>query len=180
MKLDTRYICSTKYFLRLLPFFTVSFFALEAIVESKYYTWRYFWCVCKFRNPNFKSLMKMIYSQDFSNLQRLKYFFMDSMMFLLQLKNYETDPNSAKIGQSNHCWFTCFVQVANMKLFLILFRTGRTISGSQLVQNTQLNKESVVKVWLNTQYMTNSILVYLVKTEYVFKINICGLKVIFF
>ena len=79
VKLDTRYICSTKYFLRLLPFFTVSFFAREAIVEDKYVLQLEIFLMRKQAQKSITSLMKMIYSQDFSNLQTLKYFFKDSI-----------------------------------------------------------------------------------------------------
>ena len=35
-------------------------------------------------------------------------------------------------------------------VFCFIFRVGRTISGSQPVQNTLINKEPLVKFWLNS------------------------------
>ena len=42
-----------------------------------------------------------------------------------------------------------FVHAVNEIVFVSVCRAGRTISDSKLVQNTQMNKESVVKFWPN-------------------------------
>ena len=38
-------------------------------------------------------------------------------------------------------------------VFVLICKSGKTISGSQLVQNTQIKKEHFIKFWLNKEIM---------------------------
>jgi hypothetical protein len=60
-------------------------------------------------------------------------------VYYIQLTEYETDPYFLQLNQNltiNSFLIYIFVQVVNFKFFLVLIcRTEKTISGSQLVQN---------------------------------------------
>ena len=69
----------------------------------------------------------------------------------LQLNSYETDPYFLQNFQSNTT--VCLIIHAFCKIyereidFVFICRTARTISGSQLLQNKGIIKQSVVLLW---------------------------------
>ena len=71
----------------------------------------------------------------------------------LQLNKYETEPYFLQFFQSNTT--VCLIIHAFCKVyereiaFVLICRTGRTISGSQLLQNTWIIKQTVVLFWKN-------------------------------
>ena len=76
------------------------------------------------------------------------------LMFLhkyVQLNEYETDPYFLQNFQSNTrvCLIIhAFCKVYKREIvFVLICRTGRTISGSQLLQNTEIIKQTVVLLW---------------------------------
>ena len=70
---------------------------------------------------------------------------------ILQPNKYETDPHFLKNFQNNTT--VCLTIHAFCKVyecetvFVLICRTGRTISGSQLLQNTEIIKQTVVLLW---------------------------------
>ena len=56
-----------------------------------------------------------------------------------------------KISNAQQCWFARFVRSVTIKLFFVLIcstgRTGRTISGSLLLQNTRIFRQTCVLLW---------------------------------
>ena len=70
---------------------------------------------------------------------------------LVQLNKYETDPYFLQNFQSNTtvCLIIyTFCKVCEREIvFVLICRTGRTISGSQLLQNMGIIKQTVVLLW---------------------------------
>ena len=54
-----------------------------------------------------------------------------------------------KISNSRQFWFTRFVRFAIIKLCCKSANQKKTISGSQLLQNTRIIKQTVVLLWIN-------------------------------
>ena len=75
----------------------------------------------------------------------------DVFIFLVKLNKYETDPYFLQNFQSDTT--VCLIIHMVCKgykheiVFVLIWRTGRTILGSQLLQNTGIIKQTVVLLW---------------------------------
>ena len=75
----------------------------------------------------------------------------NKMSYIIQLNKYETDSYLLQNFQGNMT--DCLINHAFCKVyeheivFVLICRTARTISGSQVLQNTGIIKQNVVFLW---------------------------------